>query len=55
MRHWLRNLRRQALAWLGFEGEHGLVAAFDRLVEAGVVPVGRAIQTENRTSRYPPQ
>jgi hypothetical protein len=41
MRHWLRNLRRHALARLGWTGEHGLLAAFDRLLEAGVVAVGR--------------
>jgi hypothetical protein len=48
MRHWLANLRRQALAWLGWTGEHELLDAFDRLLEAGVVPVGRRIQSGNR-------
>jgi len=55
MRYWLRNLRRQALAWLGWGGETGPFAAFDRLLEMGIVPVGRAIQSENRLGRYPPQ
>jgi hypothetical protein len=53
--YWLRNLRRQALAWFGWADEDGLVCAFDRLVEAGVVPVGRAIRTENRIGADPPQ
>jgi hypothetical protein len=48
MRHWLANLRRHALAWLGWTKEDGLLDAFDRLLEAGVVPVGRPIQPGNR-------
>jgi hypothetical protein len=55
LRHWLSHLRRQALAWLGWTEEDRLLAAFDHLVEAGRIPVGRAIQTENRFGRYPPQ
>ena len=55
MRHWLSHLRRHALAWLGWTEEHGLLDAFDRLLAAGVVPVGRAIQTGNRIGDLPPQ
>ena len=54
-RHWLRNLRRQALAWLGWSDEDALVGAFDRLLEATVVAVGRTIQSENRFGGCPPQ
>jgi hypothetical protein len=55
MRHWLANLRRHALAWLGWTKEHELLGAFDRLLEAGVVPVGRAIQSDNRSAYCPTQ
>lgn len=41
MRHWLRNLRRHALARLGWSAPHELLDAFDRLLAAGVVAVGR--------------
>jgi len=54
-RHWLGNLRRQALAGLGWQEEQGLAAAFDRLLKAGVVPVGRTIHTENHIGSDPPQ
>lgn len=55
LRHWLTHLRRQALAWLGWTQEAQLLAAFDRLLEAGVVPVGRAIQSGNGIGFSPPQ
>lgn len=55
MRHWLTNLRRQALAWFGWTQEPGLLAAFDRLAGMGVVPIGRAIQRGNGGSRRLPQ
>jgi hypothetical protein len=41
MRHWLRNVRRHALAWLGWTPPYELLDAFDRLLAAGVVAVGR--------------
>jgi hypothetical protein len=41
MRHWLCNLRRYALAWLGWREGQSLLDAFDRLLAAGRVPVGR--------------
>jgi hypothetical protein len=40
MRHWLRNVRQHALAWLGWTEMDGLLDAFDRLLAAGVVPMG---------------
>lgn len=40
LRHWLRNLRRHALAWLGWTQADALLGAFDRLLAAGVVPMG---------------
>ncbi|MEW6490456.1 MAG: hypothetical protein AB1578_21410 [Thermodesulfobacteriota bacterium] len=55
MRHWLGNLRRQALARLGWTPEHALVAAFDRLLAAGVVAVSRAMGSDNRRGPLPPQ
>lgn len=55
MRHWLKNLRRHALAWLGWAGDKRLLAAFVRLVKESVVPVGRAIQTDKRAGVSPPQ
>jgi hypothetical protein len=54
MRHWLKNLRRQAMALFGLTGEDSLLAAFDRLVAGGVVAVGRAIQTAKRLPCDPP-
>jgi len=55
LRHWLRHLRRQALAWLGWTEAAQLLAAFDRLLEAGVIPVGRAIQRGDEIGSSPPQ
>ena len=52
MRHWLRNLRRQALARLGWTQGHGLLDAFDRLLDEGVVPVG--IIPSKLATRTPP-
>jgi len=46
MRHWLGHLRRQALAWLGWTHEQALLVGFERLLVAGVVAVGRPIQTD---------
>ncbi len=42
-RHWLRGLKRQALAHLGVEWLGQLVWGFDRLIEMGKIPVSRAI------------
>ena len=44
LRHWLHNLRRHALARWGWTEPHELVDAFDRLLAAGVVAVGRTIE-----------
>lgn len=54
-RHWLAHLRRQALAFWGWTEASGLLAAFDRLLAAGAVPVGRAIQSGNGIGLRPPQ
>jgi hypothetical protein len=43
MRHWLRNLKKQARAHLTERWKAGLIAAFDRLMELGKTPVSRAI------------
>jgi len=43
MRHWLRNLKRQMKAHLTEKWKSGLMAAFDRLVAMGRVPVSRSI------------
>ncbi len=43
LRHWLANLRRQKLAHLTDGWKDGLLAAFDRLVELGKIPVSRSI------------
>ena len=43
MRHWLRNLKRQIKAHLTEKWKSGLMAAFDRLVAMGRVPVSRSI------------
>ena len=43
LRHWLNNLTRQTLARLGNDWGNGLMAAFDRLLAAGVTPVSRVI------------
>ena len=42
-RHWLAALKRNAMAVFGFEGLKDLMAAFDRLVELGRVPVSRTV------------
>ena len=50
-RNWLRALKRQALAVFGVPALDDLIAAFDRLVNLGRVPVSRA--TKNKKSRWP--
>lgn len=42
-RNWLRALKRQSLAVLGVPALADLIAAFDRLVNLGRVPVSRAV------------
>lgn len=42
-RHWLRALKRHALAVLGVPALADLMAAFDQLLDLGRVPVSRAI------------
>jgi hypothetical protein len=42
-RHWLRALKKNALAILGVPGLADLCGAFDRLIGLGRVPVRRAI------------
>jgi len=42
-RHWLAALKRNALAVLGVSGLCDLMAAFDRLVELGRLPISRAV------------
>jgi hypothetical protein len=42
-RHWLRALKRQAMAHLGIEWLMQLPQAFDRLIEMGCIPVSRTI------------
>jgi len=42
-RHWLRALKRNALAVCGLAGLDDLMAAFDRLTDLGRVPVSRAV------------
>jgi hypothetical protein len=42
-RHWLRALKHQALAVLGVPALSDLIAAFDRLLDLGRVPVSRSI------------
>ena len=41
--HWLRALRRKAAAYLDQRWRQGLIAAFDRLVCCGIIPVSRSI------------
>jgi hypothetical protein len=41
MRHWMANLARQATARLTETWKEGLIAAFDRLLDIGRVPVSR--------------
>jgi len=42
-RHWLRALRRHALAVLGVPALTDLMAAFDQLLDLGRIPVSRAL------------
>ena len=42
-RHWLRALKRQAMAHLGIAWMKTLPEAFDRLIEMGKIPVSRCI------------
>lgn len=42
-RHWLRGLKRQALAHLGIKWLGELTWAFDRLIEMGKIPVSRVV------------
>jgi hypothetical protein len=42
-RHWLRALRRKAVAYLGNRWSHSLIAAFDALLSQGTIPVSRSI------------
>jgi hypothetical protein len=42
-RHWLAALKRNAVVILGITWGKQLVAAFDRLTEMGLVPVGRTV------------
>jgi hypothetical protein len=41
--HWLRSLRRKIQAHLKQRWIDGPVAGFDRLIEDGIIPVGRSI------------
>jgi hypothetical protein len=41
--HWLKALERKAMAYLGGESRHDLLAAFDRLIMMGEIPVSRSI------------
>jgi hypothetical protein len=41
--HWLRALKRQVLAVLGVPAMADLIAAFDRLIVLGRVPVSRVV------------
>ncbi len=41
--HWLKALKRKARAYFGDSLQNHLLAAFDRLVEMGEVPVSRSI------------
>ena len=42
--HWLKALKRKAIAPLGDPFRDHLLAAFDRLIEMGKIPVSRSIQ-----------
>jgi len=42
-RHWLAALKRNAAAIFGLPALHDLMAAFDRLLAMGCVPVARAV------------
>ena len=41
--HWLRALRRKVVAFLNNTWDHGLLKAFDYLIEQGHSPVSRSI------------
>ena len=41
--HWLKALKRKVRAYFGDPFEHHLLAAFDRLIEMGKIPVSRSI------------
>ena len=41
--HWLKALKRMARAYFGDPFEHRLLAAFDRLMGMGKIPVSRSI------------
>ena len=41
--HWLKALKRKATAYFGDPSRDCLLAAFDRLIEMGKIPVSRAI------------
>lgn len=43
MRHWMANLARQAISHLTEAWKEGLIAAFDRLLVMGCVPVSRSM------------
>ncbi len=43
MRHWLANLKRQALVRLSTTWQPGLLGAFDRLVMMEIIPVSRSM------------
>ena len=42
--HWLKALERNAMAYLGEPFRDNLLAAFDRLIEMGKIPVSRSTQ-----------
>ncbi len=41
--HWLKALKRKAMAYFGDPFQHHLLEAFDRLVVMGKIPVSRSI------------
>jgi hypothetical protein len=41
--HWLKALKRRVRAYFGDPFEHNLLAAFDRLIAMGKIPVSRSI------------
>lgn len=43
--HWLKALKRKALAYFGDPFQHHLLEAFDRLVVMGKIPVSRSIRS----------
>lgn len=42
-RHWLRALKRKAVAVFGLHALADLMAVFDRLISMGLVPVSRTV------------